>query len=345
MTTPLVTVIIPAKDEEEHIETCLKSILAQDYPPQRLEIIVVDGVSQDRTAEIARKGLHSAPLFNAEVVTNENGSTPSNLNVGLTRSRGEIVCRVDARSLIPPDYVRRCASVLQRRPEIAVVGGAQVAQPPRADSVGRGIARALNNRWAMGLARYRRGAASGPADTVYLGAFRSEQLRGVGGWELAFTTNQDFELNRRMSALGSIWYDAGLRVGYVPRSSLLDLCRQYRRFGEWKVSYWRSTGDRPLPRQWMALLVPPSLGLMTLAWVRDRRTRSRRIAGIAASTVIIALGVDEFGSQQTAEPATLGTRAYAVLATTLVPTSWCFGLLVGVIRLRENGWKWRLLTS
>ena len=102
------------------------------------------------------------------MVPNENGATPANLNRGLAEARGEILCRVDARSRIPNDYVRRCVELLTSSPEVAVVGGAQVAEAGSADGpTARSIARALRNPYGTGFARYRRSAPSGPTDTVY----------------------------------------------------------------------------------------------------------------------------------------------------------------------------------
>lgn len=286
MSAPLVTVVVPARNEERDIGDCLDAILAQDHPHHRLEVVVVDGASTDRTAELAEKHLAAGNLARAIVVRNHRGDTPSNLNLGLAEARGEVLCRVDARSLIPSHYVRRCAEVLGQRPEVAVVGGAQVAVPRDLSPTATGIARALNNRWGMGLARYRRGASSGPADTVYLGAFRTDDLRAAGGWDERFPTNQDFELNRRMSQRGIVWFEAGMEVGYRPRESLGDLFRQYQRFGSWKVRYWRETGDRPRPRQ-VAMLVVPVVGTAAVALSLTRPRRARRVAALSAASAAL----------------------------------------------------------
>lgn len=254
---PLVTVIIPTRNEAANIEHCIEGVAAQTYPLRAIEVIVVDGASDDGTLEVAKMALKSYGFARAEAVSNPSRTTPSNLNTGLAMAEGEFVCRVDARSIVPATYVERCILVLSRHHEVKVVGGAQVAVPPRGDAVGVGIARALNNRLAMGLSRYRRGAASGPSDTVYLGAFRTSELRAAGGWDARFPTNQDFELNRRMSREGLVWFEAGLDVAYVPRDTIGELYSQYRRFGSWKVKYWRTTGDAPRPRQLAMLLAPP----------------------------------------------------------------------------------------
>ena len=153
MSAVVVSVVVPARDEEHSIVDCLSSILAQDYPHHLLEVIVVvDGMSADATDVFAKEFLDRSDFARTEVVRNPHGGTPANLNTGLSLARGEVLCRVDADSRIPPGYVRRCVSILERS-DVIVTGGAQVAVPPDGSVVGRGIARALNNRYAMGWSR------------------------------------------------------------------------------------------------------------------------------------------------------------------------------------------------
>jgi glycosyltransferase involved in cell wall biosynthesis len=330
---PSVTVLVPARNEERDIEDCLDAIIQQDYPRDLLEVLVVDGASTDGTAGLAGKILAAAEIRHA-VIVNPVATTPSNLNVGLAEADGAILCRVDARSLVPQGYLSRCVEVLQTRPDVIVVGGAQVAVARDSDPAALGVARALNNRWGMGFSRYRRGSASGPADTVYLGAFRTAQVREVGGWDEQFDTNQDYELNRRMGELGTVWFDASLEVGYRPRSSLADLARQYHRFGSWKVRYWRRTGDRPRPRQLILLAGPPLLGLMALVAlaVLPRRWAAALIAGCAGLGLVFEL-------QGPTEPRA-GAHGHVVglVASVVIGASWLGGAYVGLLRwLRGQG--------
>ncbi|MGH9270265.1 MAG: glycosyltransferase, partial [Ilumatobacteraceae bacterium] len=319
MNSPRVTILVPARDEAADIAECLAAVLAQDHRLDRLEVVVIDGASSDGTATIARRALEAAGVRHI-VLSNPDATTPSNLNVGLAEATGEVVCRVDARSFIPPDYVRRCAGVLSSRPDVAVVGGAQVAVPRGRGPVGLGIARALNNRFGMGLARYRRDAASGPSDTVYLGAFRTDQLRAAGGWDERFPSNQDFELNRRMSALGLVWFDSSLAVGYRPRASLRELALQYHRFGRSKVRYWQTTGDRPQSRQ-VALLGSPVVAMAAGAMLCAMPRRSRRVAAAAAAAAAVAFEVR--GSL--GPPAPLKAHGIGLLASAIVGGGWTLG--------------------
>lgn len=318
---PTVTVLIPARNEEADIAKCLEHVLAQDHPHDRIEIVLVDGGSTDCTVEVAEKVL-SAGDISWCIVDNPTGTTPSNLNAGLAVATGEYLCRVDARSLVPPNYVRVCTEVLASRRDIVVVGGAQVARARAERPLDEGIARGLNNRFAMGGARYRSGAASGPSDTVYLGAFRTDDLLGVGGWDEAMLSNQDYDLNRRLGDRGLVWFVSGLPVAYLPRRSLGALARQYHRFGRWKVRYWRHTADRPVGRQ-VVLMVAPVLAAGTAMAFIAIRPRASTIGGLTLAGLAGLLLVDDRGSAASdAAP----TRLIGATTIALVGTSWLSGI-------------------
>lgn len=331
---PLVTVVMPARNEARDIERALAAVVAQDYPHDRMQVLVVDGSSTDETATTAERALQGAGFGDARVLVNADGSTPSNLNRGLNEAKGEYLCRVDARSIIPTGYVRRCIDVLADD-VLAVVGGRQVAVASEPGTVSAGIARALNNRWTMGLSRYRRGGTSGPSDTVYLGAFRTHQLRTVGGWDERLTTNQDFDLNVRMSTLGTVWFDASLRVEYVARRHLHALWTQYTRFGRGKVLYWNLTGTRPQPRQWLGLIGPWLSALLVCAWVIRAPGRVRRIGG----TAFVAAGgvalLDHLGSEpDNAAPLTVRATSSAAIGT--IVGGWVWGATRTAIAARRR---------
>ena len=318
---PFVSVLIPARNEAADIPGCIAAVLAQDHPHDRMEIIVVDGGSADGTLAAAHDALRAGDIA-WRTIENPVGTTPSNLNLGLKAVSGEVVCRVDARSILPPSYVRLCASTLLSRPEIAVTGGAQVALPRDDTPRSLGIARALNNRFAMGGARYRSGAESGPTDTVYLGAFRTEDLRAVGGWDETMLTNQDYELNRRMGRQGTVYFDSRLEVGYLPRVTVASVWQQYHRFGRWKVRYWRRTGDRPRPRQYAALsLVPACVFVLAAAAIRRDGSAIR----LAAAGLLGFLWLEERGA--TNPTRRLLVRAHACATLVAVALGWTSGVV------------------
>lgn len=331
---PTVTVLIPMRNEVASIERCLSAVIDQDIDDGTYEIIVIDGDSTDGSADTARDLLRAWRPHGWRIVHNPGATTPSNLHRGLEAARGAVICRVDSRSIIPPQYLRRCREVLEVRSDIAVVGGRQIALPPAGTIVAKGIARALNNRYMMGFARYRRGAASGPTDTVYLGAFRTEDLRQAGGWNKDFPTNQDFELNRRMSCHGMVWFDADLEVGYLPRETMGELLRQYRRFGMWKARYWRYSGDAPRPRQLAMLAAPPVAAGLWLTGLARTARGLRGFIGILPFGLLAAIDGLGAGSCEDDGPS---VRAISSVASALVVSGWWSGAVQGLVCPNSTG--------
>ncbi len=326
-TQPLVSIVVPARDEGPNIAEALEAVAAQTYPLESIEVVVVDGGSTDDTSENAAKCLANGAFARWAVLDNPTGSTPSNLNLGLAWAEGSIVVRIDARSVVPSDYVQRCVAALEVA-DRSVVGGSQVAVARSGDWRAKAIARALNNRLAMGGSRYRRaGASSGPADTVYLGVFRADQLRKAGGWNEQFSTNQDFELNRRMSAFGSVWFEAGLPVAYQPRRTHRELAQQYHRFGRWKAKYWRSTSDRPRPRQVALIAGPPAVA--TMAGVAVASIGGSAIVVVPAGFVVGCALVDGVGGHR--DNSSAAVKLAAGLTNVLIGASWWTGVVRGFV--------------
>lgn len=320
---PLVSVVIPARQEADDLPGCLEAVLRQTWPGSSLEVLVVDGGSTDDTAAVARSILAASDVARWEVVANAPGTTPSNLNRGLAAAQGAFVCRVDARSVIPDGYVRTCVAVLQDRPDVAVVGGSQRATARLGSGpVARGIARALRNPYVTGFSRYRRGGPSGPSDTVYLGFFRTADLREAGGWDERFRSNQDFELNRRLGRSRLVWYESGLVVDYLPRATLRALAAQYRRFGRWKAAAWLE-GDVPISPRQVGLLVAPPIGLAVALWLGWTRPVGA-VGGLAVGIVALDLAGREAGSVR--------ERAAGLLASALIVGGWWAGTVEQAVR-------------
>ncbi|MFZ6002400.1 MAG: glycosyltransferase [Actinomycetota bacterium] len=335
---PLVSVVVPTYEEADDIEDCLRAVAAQDHPLSRLEVLVVDGGSADGTADIARRALSGCSFASASVVSNPGRTTSSNLNVGLKHARGDIICRVDARTRIEPHYVRTCALLLEERPEVAVVGGAQVAIARDETARSKGIARALNNRWSMGWSPYRRATASMQSDTVYLGAFRRVELLAVGGWDERLVSNQDFDLNRRMARLGTVWFEASLRSGYLPRATYSALWHQYVRFGRAKVTYWRSTGNRPERRQLLLIAAPPVVVALAVTAASQSPTPAVGLAGLVAACVAGLAVADRFGASHPTSGLLGHVHGAAAIATVVL--GWWSGVVTGALSLiarREAG--------
>lgn len=237
---PTVTVVIPAWNEERHIDRCLDAVAAQTYPGIA-EVLVVDGGSSDGTrARVHARG------GSVRLVDNPRRIQAAALNIALREARGEVFVRVDGHCLIAPDYVERCIDVLGRS-GAAMVGGAM--QPVAADPVPSGIAAAMMSPIGAGPARFHVGGSAGWVDTVYLGAYRTALAREVGGYREDVGVNEDAEFAIRMRGHGGVRFDPSIRSTYTPRSSLRAVVRQFYRYGRSRAATVRRHPASFSPRQ------------------------------------------------------------------------------------------------
>jgi GT2 family glycosyltransferase len=230
-------VVLPTRDEEKDIAPCLRAVLAQDYPAERMEILVVDGRSRDRTRAIVEEIAAEGRGARIEVLDNPRGITPAALNTGISRARGEVMVRVDGHTIIAPDYVRCCVEELGRTGADNVGG---LMRPQGRGYVGRCIAQATGARFGIGNSRFHYDEQGGEVETVYLGCFRRSILERVGLFDEELVRNQDDELNDRILAAGGrIWLSPRIRSTYYNRGSWRALWRQYYQYGYWKVPVLR----------------------------------------------------------------------------------------------------------
>jgi succinoglycan biosynthesis protein ExoA len=313
LSTPRVSVIVPARDEAAHISACVRSIVAQDVP-DGLEVIVADGRSTDATAELARSA-------GAVVVDNPLQTTPAGLNAALAAARGEVIVRFDAHAEMPPGYVAACVRALEEEAGALSVGG--WVQIDGAGPWGRALGAALASRVGTGNPRPRRQPRSGDGrvdvDGFAFGAWRAEVLREHGGWDERFLRNQDFELSHRLRrAGGRVVFDPAIWSTYRPRESFRRIARQYWDYGRFKALAFTSAPQSIRPRQ----LAP--LALLATAAAALTRARLARPARAALGAYAVALGVATARSRG-------GWRTLPVLAT--IHAAWGGGLVVGLLRI------------
>ncbi len=245
---PLVSVIVPVRNEAGSIEATIASILEQDYPGE-IEVVIAEGMSTDGTRDIVGRICDQSDQV--RMIDNPSGRTPTGLNIAIRASHGEIVVRCDAHAELPTDYVTTAVYTMNRTGAVNV-GGVQ-------DAVGigpvqRAIAYAMSSRVGVGDARFHYGGEPGKVDTVYLGVFRRSALEAVGLFDETLDRNQDYELNIRLQeAGGTIWFEPAMRVTYRPRRSLGALWRQYFQYGTWKRHVIKMHPESTRLRQ----LVPP----------------------------------------------------------------------------------------
>lgn len=230
-TVPPVSIVIPCRNEANHIETCVRSLLAQDFPAEKLEVIVADGMSEDGTRDVLA-GLAQQDA-RVTMVENQGRIVSTGLNAAIGAARGRIIIRADAHTQYAPDYVSQCVAVL-RETGADNVGGPWVAKGK--GLMGRAIAAAFQSSFAVGGARGHDANYEGSLDTVYLGCWPREVFDRIGLFDEELVRNQDDEFNLRLArAGGKIWQSPRIRSWYSPRGSLGELFRQQVQYGYWKV--------------------------------------------------------------------------------------------------------------
>jgi glycosyltransferase involved in cell wall biosynthesis len=246
---PFVTIIIPVRNEGGHVVEFLGCIFSQDYPADRMEVIVADGDSDDSTPQTVTE--HAKMHSNLRLVHNPGRIVATGLNLALAVAKGKVIVRVDGHTTIEPDYVRRCVEALERT-GAANVGG-------RMDAVGRGrfgeaVAAATSSPFGVGNARFHYSNTEEWVDTVYMGAWPRRVFEEVGLFDEELVRDQDDEFNYRLREHGGkILLIPKIKSVYTNRSSPLALWKQYSQYGFYKVRVLQKHPRQMQPRQF----VPP----------------------------------------------------------------------------------------
>jgi glycosyltransferase involved in cell wall biosynthesis len=248
---PMVSVIIPIRNEEEHISRCLESVLRQDYPKGLMEVLVIDGMSNDRSRQILDEmGVQYPQRF--KVLDNPQMLTSCGLNRGIKAATGDIIVRVDGHTVIAEDYISQSLACLETT-QAQCVGGPMVAKGR--GLMGQAIALAICSSFGMGDAIQHYSDKECCTETVYLGVFPRNVFDELGLYREDFACNEDDEhIYRLRKNGGRIFFTPKIRSVYYNRTSIVALFRQYYRYGLWKV---RVAQTHPRMMLWRHF-VPPA---------------------------------------------------------------------------------------
>ena len=231
MQLPFISVILPVRNEEKFIAACVDSIFSQDYPVELMEVIFVDGLSEDRTVEMLREMQNVHPQI--AVLSNPHRTVPYAMNIGIRESRGEVIVRLDAHAEYPADYVRLSVETLLTQ-DCDNAGG--VFETRGRGFMGEAIAEMLKTPLGVGNATYRLTQEDGYVDTVPFGCWRRELFDRLGGFDERMTRNQDNELIHRIrKSGGKVYLNHNIRVLYYCRDTMRGIMRMGYMNGKWGV--------------------------------------------------------------------------------------------------------------
>ena len=231
MSDKLITVVIPCRNEVKHIERTVKSVMSS--VGIKLEVVVVDGMSNDGTREVLNS-LNNRYPENFKYIDNPEQLTPYAFNHGVKAARGDYVQISGARNLLEPDYLLKLALILDEKPEVAAVGG-NYNHTYDSDQ-GRFISYAMESKFGMGPDNFRTKSTDGYVDTVGIPLFRVNVFDEVGLFDETLTRNQDDDFTYRLKQAGyKIYYCSTANTTYFVRDSFQKLSKQFQQYGYFKV--------------------------------------------------------------------------------------------------------------
>jgi glycosyltransferase involved in cell wall biosynthesis len=333
---PIVTVIMPIRNEAGFIQKSLGSILAQDYPADKLQILVADGMSTDDTRAILRS---QGGLFgDFDLIDNPGKIVPTGMNAALVKARGQVVVRVDGHCEIAPDYIRNCVRHLAEN-QVDGVGGPleTIGTTPLAKL----IATAMSSSFGVGGSAFRTVRDQTMlTDTVAFPAYSIKAIKLAGPYDEEFVRNQDDEYNYRLRSLGAkILLASDVRAKYYSRASLASLWHQYYQYGFWKVRVMQKHPRQMQPRHFV-----PSLFLLTLIMgllLTPFSLNAALLLGLAIATYLatsVAVSIRLAWRGAARELPRLRTLAFLPIIFATLHLSYGSGLLAGLVKFR-NRWK------
>lgn len=236
--SPFVSIIIPCRNEEQFIGPCLEAILANDYPRDKLEVLVIDGMSEDETRDVVNR--YRAEYRSISLHENPRKAIPHALNLGLANAKGDVIMRMDAHAVCPSNYISECVRHL-REDGVDSVGGRLVTVPRIPSALGKAIAKALSVPFGVGNSSFRVAPSAGAGqprlvDTAVFGCWRRDLFDRIGGWNEKLDRSEDVEFNRRLARQGGkILMVPSIVCQYYARSDLRSLARHAFVNGRWAV--------------------------------------------------------------------------------------------------------------
>ncbi len=322
---PLVTVLMPALNEEKVISSTIASVLAQH--DVEVEVLVIHGQSADRTGEVVAAMAVTDPRV--RIIANPRNLIPVALNLGLAEARGDYVARIDAHTNAKPDYLRRGVRWLEQNSRMASVGG--LRKGTAFTRVGRTIALALSSRAAIGNSINHYATEPQLTDHASMAVTRTSAARQIGGWDESLRVNEDVDFDHRLIAAGyQIGFDPAMEVDWHVRETLPQLFRQYRRYGRGKGRMIRKNGAAAIrPRH----LVPPAFvagtGLLLVGGL------FRPVLWLALAPYAAMVAAASVQAWRARDPQQEASATALPVAFAAVHTGWGLGMLEGLILGRQ----------
>ena len=223
----MISIIIPCYNEEKFIAECLDSVIAQDYPSDDIEILVIDGMSKDNTRKILKN-------YKVMVLDNPKRIKPCALNIGVKQARGKLIMIMDAHATYKKDYISKCVKY-SKEYNTDNVGGVVETVPFRNTLISKAITVALSHSFGVGGSQFRKGVSKPQqVDTVFCGCYKRDVFERIGLFNENLVRSQDMEFNLRLKKNGGkILLMPDIISYYYPKDNLKDFFLHNIKDGIW----------------------------------------------------------------------------------------------------------------
>ncbi len=254
-----ISVIIPIYNEEKYISKCLDSIIESNYDKNKMEVLLVDGGSVDKTVDIIKKYQKKYPFF--RLFYNPKKIVPVAMNIGIKEATGEYIIRLDAHSSYPKDYFSKLI-YWHKKLDADNVGGVVITEVKNKTLTSNAIKNVLSDKLGVGSA-FRSGVDEiKEVDTVPFGCYKKEVFDKIGLYDERLVRNQDIELNKRLKKNGGkIYLIPEIKCTYFARETFKDLAKNNFNNGLWNIltAYYTNSLNSLSLRHFIPLLFILSL--------------------------------------------------------------------------------------
>jgi cellulose synthase/poly-beta-1,6-N-acetylglucosamine synthase-like glycosyltransferase len=336
---PKVSVIVPCLNEERFIRGCLDSIASNDYPEERLEILVVDGMSTDATRSIVKDYAKVCPTV--RLFDNSRRITPCALNLGIQNSNGELILWMSAHNRYKKNHISKCVEYLERY-NAEAVGGLIKAIPRENSFMGKSICMAISHPFGVGNSAHKTGVKQPQwTDTAFGTCYKRTVFEKVGTFNENLARGQDMEFGLRLKK-------AGIKTLLVPeivsyyyaRSDIKTFWQQYFKNGVWAILPFQYS--KIMPVSWRHLV--PLIFVISLAGFTVLGLLVTPLLWILLGIVVVYSIVSLANSYQIARRAR-DIKYFATMPFVFAVLHFGYGLgsMWGVIRLLVTTQLWKNL--
>jgi glycosyltransferase involved in cell wall biosynthesis len=324
-----ISIIIPIYNEEKYIVKCLDSIIENNFDKDKMEVLLVDGGSTDKTIEIIKEYQKKYPFF--KLLHNPKKIVPVAMNIGIKNAKGKYIIRLDAHSMYPKDYFRKLIYYYKKL-NADNVGAVWITDVINKNNTSNSIKNVLRDKLGVGGAKFRVGIEKiEEVDTVPFGCYKREIFDKVGLYDERLVRNQDIELNKRIKkAGGKIYLIPEIKCTYFARETYRDLAKNNFNNGLWNIltAYYTNSFSSLSFRHFVPLLFVLSLTITFLLGVFNKFFFYLFLFILLAYLIIISIRSFQIRKDT--------TFFHQLLAFLVLHFSYGIGSLVGIFKVLKD---------